>query len=129
MQSTVDVAPQVHFQTLPRATSARDGARYLVLSMFVSTLLFAPQIAMWSQDFNRYFVHWDRMDSIAILTCIVLLGLIGAAVGIGLKSLRNARPWRVYTHVFLIALGTGIISLPPKLHHFHPGLLLAMWLA
>src|SRR5438552_16122658 len=104
MQSTLEVAPEIHVQIQRRAISVRDGVRYLVLSMFVSTLLFAPQIAMWSQDFNRYFVHWDRMDSIAILLCIVLLGLIGAAVGMGLKSLRNGRPWRVYTHVFLIAL-------------------------
>jgi hypothetical protein len=91
--------------------------------------MYAPQIGMWSKNFNRYFLHWDRRDSYVLVACVLLLAAAGWGVGLVIRARGSERAWRVYQHLFVLTLGSGLLSLPPTLHHHHEGLMLGLWTA
>src|SRR5262249_4888460 len=50
-------------------------------SFVIVFLLFAPQLAALASDRNRYFLFWDRLDTLAACASIAVLALLGVGIG------------------------------------------------
>ena len=97
----------------------RAGERFLP-SFVIVFLLFAPQLAALASERNRYFLFWDRLDTLAACASVALLSLLGVAIGALVN--RSGSEWlrdlRDQVLVGLFALGV-LANLLPLLHVRH----------
>src|SRR5689334_1719403 len=90
------------------------GMRFL-LALFVSVLLLGPRIGNMTDEWNRFDMHWEFADGLAVVLMVVLMGSVAVAIDLFLRSpLRSRRLetlHRFFAHLFLVAFGTGLLTL------------------
>ena len=105
----------------------RTVLRRVLPSLTVSFLLFAPQFAALEAPRNRYFLFWNRADTLSLCLAVVLLGAAGLAVSLfvdrrgspGLRSLRD----QAFAMLFLVAVAVNLpraARAPFMLEFLHP---------
>ena len=98
----------------------RGAAERFIPSFVIVFLLFAPQFAALASERNRYFLFWDRLDTLAACASCLVLSLLGLMLG-GLVN-RTGPGWlrdvRDQVLVGLFALGV-LANLLPLLHVRH----------
>lgn len=101
-------------------------ARRAIAAVFVVFLHYVPQITLYMDDGERYFGRWG-LDNVARIAIGVLL-LAGVALVI--DALRRwAAAWavRLFHHLFLVALLSGVLAAFPAYTAEHPGSVAAAW--
>jgi Sulfatase len=98
----------------------RSVTERFIPSFVIVFLLFAPQLAALASDRNRYFLFWERLDTLAACASILLLSLLGVALGALVDRTGSAwlRDLRDQVVVGLFALGV-LANLLPLLHVRH----------
>lgn len=78
------------------------------VSLFTAVLLFGAQLRQWTDPRNRFLEQWETRDAWAILAGIAAL----AALGLLAREIlaRWPLPRRIANHLFIAALGGGLIS-------------------
>ncbi len=101
--------------------------RRAVVAVFVVFLHYVPQITLYMDDGERYFGRWG-LGNVARIALGVLL-LAGAALVIDGAIRRWAPAWatRLYHHVFLVALLSGLLAAFPAYTSEHPGFVATAW--
>jgi hypothetical protein len=60
--------------TIPPA--ARNVPRVAALCLSVATLLYARQITMWADPRNRFYLHWQRADTLTLIFSLLAVALL-----------------------------------------------------
>ena len=105
----------------------KTALRRVLPSLTVSFLLFAPQFAALEAPRNRYFLFWNRADTLSLCLAVVLLGAAGLAVSLlvdrrgspGLRSFRD----QVFAMLFLVAVAVNLpraARAPFMMEFLHP---------
>ncbi|QDV32512.1 sulfatase-like hydrolase/transferase [Tautonia plasticadhaerens] len=99
----------------------RFGSAFLV-ALSVMTLLFSRQIGSHLTRNSTFFMHWERADGAAVVLTIILVAGVLAAVAELLAALRWTRGLRIYDHLLLLLLASGLLSIiqPLLLHNPEP---------
>jgi len=97
-------------------TELRRAAKWFVIAAFVVFLHFSGYISSMSKIRNRYFKYWDSVDSLAVVFDILLLAAVAVAIGLLIERSGKAFLRRLYRHLFLLALGSGIIANTPSFY-------------
>jgi len=99
-----------------------------VVALFVVFLHYSGQITVRSVEDNRYMDDWQHLDAVAILLGIVLIASV--AVALDLLVRRFGSPWmrRVFNHLFLAALASGLMAASPRLALAYPNVIQILWL-
>src|SRR2546425_11743788 len=111
----------------------KDGATLLqkaTISMVIAVLTFAKQIGFFLKEENRYYFLWHKSDSVALALDILLMAALVFAGSVVLRRLKWDRANRIYNHVFLLVLISGLFTLvpPAALPHFEQSAMLtALW--
>jgi hypothetical protein len=102
-------------------------ARRAVAAVFIVFLHYVPQITLYMEDDERYFGRWG-LGNVARIAVGVLL-LSGMALAIDWLIRRRAAAWaiRVYHHLFLVALLSGMLAAFPAYASEHPWIVAAIW--
>jgi len=79
----------------------------------VVTLLFARQIGSLLDEPNRFFLHWDLRDTAILFLTIALLAILLSSLGAVLEAARWRRALRVWDHLFLLLLFSGLLAVQP----------------
>jgi hypothetical protein len=87
----------------------------LLLRRFAAALvavfvLFSPYLANLTRDYTRYCWLWRRSDTLLLVGLILALACVCTALGEIVRT--SGRPWltRVFNHVFLAAMGIGLLA-------------------
>ena len=84
--------------------------RKLTVCLVLALFLFGAQIACWSDETNRLFKSWKRLDGVAIMLDVMLLGLTLTLATVAVS--RSQRRWlKSLAHfVFLALLAVGVVA-------------------
>lgn len=82
----------------------------IAVALTVATLLYGGQIRMYQDNGNRFLEYWGFADGLSIVLGILLLSVMACVAQRFVASLHW--PWlnRISQHLFLLALGTGLIA-------------------
>lgn len=102
------------------AAPERRAAERYIPPFVIVFLLFAPQFAALASERNRYFLFWDRLDTLAACASWLVLSLLGLLLGALVNRTGSAwlRDVRDQVLVGLFALGV-LANLLPLLHVRH----------
>ncbi|MBI3413994.1 MAG: sulfatase-like hydrolase/transferase [Verrucomicrobia bacterium] len=84
-----------------------------VIALVVALVTFSKQIGFFLITTNRYYLHWEFADSLALLVGVLILAAIALGISVILKVRQRERVRHFYNHVFLLALANGILTLAP----------------
>jgi hypothetical protein len=103
------------------------SAKRLTVAAFVVFLHYVPGITLFMKEEERYCGWWSAANAVRILAGTVVL----AAAAVGLDGLwrRLGRPWpkRVFDHLFLLALVSGLLAAFPAMAEQHPRAVNWLW--
>jgi hypothetical protein len=95
------------------------GERFLP-SFVIVFLLFAPQLAALASERNRYFLFWDRLDTLAACASCFVLSLLGLLLGAGVNRSGSAWLRDVRDQILAGLFGLGVLAnLLPIVHGRH----------
>jgi Sulfatase len=57
-------------------TRPRNGPRTAALCLSLATLLYLRQIAMWAVPRNRFYTHWQRVDTLMLALSLLAVALV-----------------------------------------------------
>ena len=66
-------------------------------------------------DLNRYFLHWSFHDSVAIVVAVLICAAIATSISLYLTATRRQAAEKVFNHLFLLALASGLLANIPYL--------------
>ena len=100
-----------------------------IISLVIAVLTFAKQIGFFLKEENRYYFLWHKSDSVALALDILLLAALVFGGSVALRSLKWDRANRIYNHVFLLVLISGLLTLVPPavLPHFEQSPMLTVF--
>ena len=77
----------------------------LWLSQSLSFFFFVPYLKRYLDEYNRFIFHWNRVDLLALLFCVVLLGMVFflCFVGFYIRGRKHAK--KIFTIFFISAVG------------------------
>ena len=81
-----------------------------VAGQVVSFLLFAPHMAKFTRFQTRNLYLWNHNDAVCLLAGVVLVGLVFLLVDQFIRLLGRASLTRLSSHLFLLALGAGVLA-------------------
>jgi hypothetical protein len=93
-----------------RWTGLRSVAARFVAALVAVFLLFAPYISNSLRELTRYLHMWQRGDMVILLGMIASLAVLATLIDEGLRRLGWPRLIRVHHHLFLLALGGGVLG-------------------
>jgi len=85
------------------------GRRYLAAQTAVFLWL-VPQLTMFLNDDNRYYYNWEFRDALSLFGCLVLPAIACVLAGELLRLTRSSLLNRAFNHLFVIALGAGLLN-------------------
>lgn len=85
------------------------GVRFIVALVTVF-LLFAPYISNSLRDLTRYLYMWQRQDMVLLLGMIVAIATLVTVLDLAIRRLQRPALTRLYHHLFVFALGAGILA-------------------
>ncbi len=81
-----------------------------VAAQTVILLLFAPYLANLCDDFARFSRLWTLRDALVLMMCMVGIAVVSVLVDEGLVRLNRPGLVRLYRHLFVLALGGGLLA-------------------
>lgn len=120
-----------------RGDSGVGALQVLLLAVSVVGLHFAGQLVTLRTETARYYYLWRPADAAARVADVVGLALlitltVVALDGIAHRLLKNVwleRSRRLFGHVFLLALVSGLLAVPVPLAVNHPRAFTVLWVA
>ena len=82
----------------------------LAVALTVATLLYGGQIRVFTDNWNRFLEYWQFVDSLGIVLGILLLAVLLIVAQRILSAFRWLWLDKFVQHLFLLALGTGLIT-------------------
>jgi len=120
----------------PAPPAISDGVRKwrhflqrLALTLLAGTLLFGRQLGSWSREWNRFCAHWRFGNALSLMLWIVLPALLAVGIDYLLDGRRFPRLRLAYHHLFLLVLGSGLISNWPGFHQLPAAARDLIWFA
>ena len=77
---------------------------------------FSPYLGSLSRVRNQYFRFWDLTDGAAIIADVLFLTVIAVTASLVIDRLSRPLLQKIYRHMFVIALGSGVIANLPPIH-------------
>ena len=103
-------------------------ARKFVVALFVVFLHYVPQITLFMDPEERYCGWWGRADLARIFGGAFLLAVVAMTLDALVR--RSGSFWlkRIFNHVFLALLVSGLLAAFPAFTENHPHVVLALWI-
>jgi hypothetical protein len=99
-----------------------------LVALLVIFLHYVPQITAWMHQGERYCDWWSLAEPAKILVGLVLL----TAAALGLDALVRRCRWagwkRLFNHVFLLALASGLLAAFPAFTDEYPQAVRCLWI-
>ena len=83
----------------------------VAIALFVVCLNFTSQISSFLNEKNRYFFLWEFKDGLALVLAVVFLALTAVLISVTLNRLQLKSLTWVLNHAFVLAFGSGLLSL------------------
>lgn len=99
-----------------------------VVALFVVFLHYSSQIAARGVETNRYCDLWGLVDVVAILLGMTLLALLVLGMDLLLLRWSSGTARRLFNHLFLVALVSGVLAMFPRFSIDHPNVTHLIWL-
>jgi hypothetical protein len=81
-----------------------------IVASFVAVLILSGQVSAFLDDPNdRFFLQWQIIDGIALLAGVVLMATVAVTISMLLSTLKWDAGRKLYNHLFLVALASGIL--------------------
>lgn len=101
--------------------------RRAVAAIFVVFLHYVPQITLYMEDDERYFGRWGLGNVARIGLGVLLLAALALSVEWVLRRWTRAWATRLFHHLFLVALLSGLLAAFPAYTSEHPRVVAAAW--
>lgn len=82
----------------------------VLLASFLGLLLCGRQIASWTNARNRYLLHWQRADSLALALAVLLLSVVVFLAGRAFARHARARGGTLHHAALLVVFAAGLLA-------------------